>query len=115
MEESLSILRGDRIMKSSIVRNVLLVPAMAMVLFIAGCDKGPSGVYKAEGPIPLTVDFKSGKATFSLAGEKAVESPYTVDGDKIKIDKDPDGNPITLTMNSDGSITGPHDIKFIKK
>lgn len=101
-------------MKSSMLRNVLLAPALAMVLFIAGCDKGPSGVYTAEGMIPATVEFKSGKATFTIGGMTA-QSNYTVEGDKIKIDKDPDGKPMTLTMNSDGSITGPQNLKFIKK
>jgi hypothetical protein len=43
------------------------------------------------------------------------ESEYTVSGDKINVAKDPDGKPVTLTLNSDGSITGPGGLKFVKK
>src|SRR5437879_589691 len=101
-------------MRSSIVRRMIVAPALVLALFIAGCDKGPSGVYKAEGPVPASIEFKSGKAIFSMMGQSR-ESEYTVSGDKINVAKDPDGKPVTLTLNSDGSITGPGGLKFVKK
>jgi hypothetical protein len=100
-------------MRSSIVRRVCVAPVLVAALFIAGCDKGPSGVYKAEGPVPATIEFKSGKAIFSMMGESK-ESDYSVNGDKIKIAKDPEGKPMTLTLNSDGSITGLGGLRFVK-
>jgi hypothetical protein len=99
---------------TSSIRRVILVPALVAALFIAGCDRGPSGVYKAEGPVRASIEFKSGKAIFSMMGESK-ESDYTVNGDKINVAKDPDGKPVTLTLNSDGSITGPGGLKFVKK
>lgn len=102
-------------MQSSTLRSLFVVPALALTLFVAGCDKTPSGVYTAEGPVPMTVEFKSGKAIFSLGGQKVDESTFTMDGDKIKIDKDPGGKAMTLTLNSDGSISAPDGIKLVKK
>jgi hypothetical protein len=102
-------------MSLSTLRRLLVIPALAVTLFVAGCDKGPSGVYKAEGPIPLTVEFKSGKAIFNIGGQKIDEGNFTMDGNKIKVDKAPGGQPATFTMNSDGSITGPEDVKLIKQ
>jgi hypothetical protein len=33
------------------------------------------------------------------------ESDYTVSGDKVNISKDPEGKPMSLTINSDGSLS----------
>jgi hypothetical protein len=102
-------------MKLSVVRRVIvIVPVLVVALFIAGCDKGPSGTYKLDGPIPMGIEFKSGKAIFSMAGETHKESDYTVSGDKVNIAKDPDGQAVSLTINSDGSLTGPNGLKFVK-
>jgi len=87
------------------LRTIVVVPLMAVVLFTAGCDKGPKGFYKLDGPIPVTIEFKSGgKAVFSMMGENK-ESDYTVSGDKVNISKDPEGKPMSLTINSDGSLS----------
>jgi hypothetical protein len=87
------------------LRAIVIVPALMLGLFIAGCDKGPKGFYKLDGPIPVTIEFKSGgKAVFSMMGENK-ESDYTVSGDKVNISKDPEGKPMSLTINSDGSLS----------
>ena len=92
-------------MKPSTVRRaIVVVPAIVLALFIAGCDKGPKGFYKLDGPIPMTIEFKSGKAIWSMPGETR-ESDYTVNGDKINIAKDPEGRAVTLTINSDGTLS----------
>ena len=100
-------------MRSSILRYVFVAPVLALGLFIGGCDKGPSGYYKAEGPIPISIEFKSGKVIFSMAGDSK-ESDYSVNGDKINVAKDPEGKPLTLTLNKDGSITGLGGLRFVK-
>jgi len=102
-------------MKSSTLRNLFVVPALTLTLFIAGCDKSPSGVYTAEGPVPFTLEFNSGKVVFRMPGMPSKESDFTMNGDKINIAKDPDGKAATLTLNSDGSISAPEGIKFVKK
>jgi len=95
------------------MKCALVAPTLAVAMLVGGCDKGPSGIYKAEGPVPFTVEFKSGKAVFSMMGETK-ESDYTVSGDKISVAKDPEGKPVTMTLNSDGSLTGPGGVKFVK-
>src|SRR3954466_7077019 len=98
-------------MQSSTLRRLFVVPALALTLFVTGCDKTPSGVYTTEGPIAMSIEFKSGKAIFSINGQKVDESTFTMDGDKIKIDKDPVGKASSFTVNSDGSITSSDGIK----
>lgn len=101
-------------MRSSMMGRLLVVPILVAMMLIAGCDKGPSGLYTAEGPISASIDFKSGKAIFSMMGETK-ESDFTVNGDKVNIAKDPEGKPLSLTINSDGSLSGPGGMKFVKK
>ena len=98
---------------STVRRAIIVVPALLLALFIAGCDKGPKGFYKLDGPIPMTIEFKSGKAIWSMPGDSK-ESDYTVNGDKINIAKDPEGRAVTLTINSDRSISGPNGLRFVK-
>jgi len=43
------------------------------------------------------------------------QSTFTMDGDKIKIDKVPGGKASVLTLNSDGSISAPEGVKLVKK
>lgn len=94
-------------------RPVLLVPAIAMVLFIGGCDRPVSGVYTVEGT-GMTVEFKSDKAVFCI-GTETHETTYTVQGDKVNIAKDPGGEAISFTINKDGSMSGPGGMKLVKK
>jgi hypothetical protein len=98
---------------SAASRAVFIVPLLGLALFVAGCDKGPKGFYKLDGPVPMTIEFKSGKAIFSIAGETR-ESDFTVNGDKVTIAKDPDGKAMTMTINSDGSLSGPNGLRFVK-
>lgn len=96
------------------VGRIMIVPALLMMMFVAGCKEDVSGVYNVEGLPGMTVEFKSGKAIFNLGGE-VTESACTISGDTVTIAKDPGGQSLTLTRNKDGSLSGPNAMKLVKK
>jgi hypothetical protein len=100
-----------RCLKLSVVPLLVAVPLM-----MAGCDKKPEGKYQDPSGL-MSIEFKSGKAHFSVAGETKVLD-YTVDGTKVSI-KSPAGDkeePMVLTYDvKDETLGGPEGIKLTKK
>lgn len=95
-------MNATRCLKMSVLPLLVALPLM-----MAGCDKKPDGKYQDPGGM-MSIEFKSGKAHFSVAGEtKALD--YTVDGNKVSI-KSPDGKdePMVLTYDpKEDSLSGP--------
>lgn len=85
------------------IGRVGVAMAAAACVFLAGCGGGaPSGTYASEGPIPMTMTFKSGgKVTVAAMGDTK-EATYKMDGDKVIVTLD--GNPATFVKQKDGSL-----------
>lgn len=81
-------------MKRATATLILLVPA----LLLAGCTKGPVGVYSGgDNLLKMTLDLKSsGKAyVTTLAG--TTQGTYSMDGDKVVVKLDDSNMAFTLT------------------
>ena len=74
---------------------------------LVGCSKHVSGKY--EGPMGMTMEFKSGgKVSMTAPGDpKAEEGTYTEDGNKVNVTVDKET--VNFTRNDDGSLTGSKD------
>lgn len=85
---------------------------LSLVLMITACSPklDLDGTYKGE----LNFTFKpNGKVSTMIFGV-ATETPYEVDGDKIKFHF-PGGKNVVLTIQKDGSLDGGLLGKFIKQ
>ncbi len=94
-------------MKMKLTKTLLAVTIACAGLVIAGCgcNTGPSGKYQ-DSTGAVTIEFNSGgKVTLSIMGMPA-QGTYTVSGNKVTI-IGPDQQPLVLTMNSDGTLSGP--------
>jgi len=93
-------------MQNSIARRMLLVTfALLLAAGIGGCG-GPSvdGKY-TNADTSISITFSGGQATLDMGLMGKSTSPYTISGTTITI-KTP-GADTTMTINSDGTLTGP--------
>ena len=93
------------------MKKLLLVPALAGLMFLAACGAKIDGTYEdAMGVSSYT--FKSGKVVVSTLGF-ATEMDYKVEDDKVKISS-PQGT-IVMDILADGSIQGPMGVNLEKQ
>lgn len=87
-------------------RKILMAALIvSLSLSIAACSSSLEGKYANETGMVVIV-FNSERA-FVTMGALAAEGPYKVEGNKVIIDAE--GEKITLTRNSDGSLSGPKE------
>jgi|GEM_PF-898897 len=85
---------------------VLLLVTLASLAGGEGCGSSVQGTYSDPNGA-ITLELKSGgKAAFTFMGETA-QCNYTVDGKKLMLDCKGDPGKVTLTIQDDGSLTGP--------
>lgn len=93
-------------MKAIFRRAAFISLALGASFLLAACGKSVSG-NTYVGAAGVSVAFESGgKATVSLAGIKS-DCTYTEDGKTVTLTCE--GLPATLTINDDGSLSGPAD------
>lgn len=94
-------------MKSIFGRLGFISLALGASLVLAACGKSVSGsTYEGVGG-GFTVEFQSaGKAVTTIAGAKA-DCTYTEDSKTVTLTCE--GQPAVLTINDDGSLSGPPD------
>ena len=81
---------------------------LAVALLIAGCGGGVTGTYTdSTGGIVLVLK-SGGQATLTFAGQTG-NCTYTANGNNVNLNCQGAANAIALTVQSDGSITGPPD------
>jgi len=91
-------------MKNS-VRKVLSYVVLA-VIGLAGCSGSVSGTY-TDPSGAFVLNLKSGgAATFAFAGQQA-NCTYKSDGKTVNLTCEGQTGALTLTVQSDGSLTGP--------
>lgn len=94
------------------IRIALLAPLLASLL-LAACGGGLSGTYTDSTGI-ASYTFGPGDKVEVNAMGASVEMPYEVDGNKVRI-KLPGGAEQVLTIQPDGSISGPGGITLTRK
>jgi len=91
-------------MKMSL-RNLLFIAVFGGAALI-GCGSGVQGTY-SDPSGGFVLDLKSGgNATFTFAGQ-AASCTYKVDGKQLTLTCQGDTSPTVLTIQNDGSLTGP--------
>lgn len=101
-------------MKTVSKRGGLIVVALTLSVVLASCgSKSVSGnTYEGAGGA-FSVEFQSGgKAVTTIAGNK-VDCTYTEDSKTVTLTCE--GQPVALTVNDDGSLSGPALGKLTKK
>jgi hypothetical protein len=96
------------IMKTVSKRSGFIAAALTMSLLLASCgSKSVAGdTYEGAGGA-FSVEFQSGgKAVTTIAGAK-VDCTYTEDSKTVTLTCE--GQPVALTVNDDGSLSGPAD------
>lgn len=86
--------------------GVLLIGAGCIAL--NGCGRGDpvnGKVFRQEGMGAISVEFKNGKATIDLLGDRK-SFDYKVEGEKVTV-INPDAGNLELTYHPDGTLTGP--------
>lgn len=89
-----------------------LASALLATLLLAACGGGLSGTYSDPMGITSYTFQPNGKVEMNAMGA-SMELKYEVDGNKVKFVL-PGGAAQVLTINSDGSISGPGGIKLTK-
>ena len=95
-------------MKTVLKRGGLIAVALTMSVMLASCgSKSVAGnTYEAAGGA-FSVEFQSGgKAVTTIAGNK-VDCTYVEDSKTVTLTCE--GQPVALTVNDDGSLSGPPD------
>lgn len=97
------------------IRTRILVPMLAALL-LAACGGGLSGTYSDSEDITSYTFEPGGKVEVSAMGS-AMEMHYEVDGNKVKVglSGNPNGPVQVLTIQPDGSISGPMGIRLTKQ
>jgi hypothetical protein len=93
---------------TNMLRTKLLACAFACVTLItAGCGSGVTGTYSdPTGAFVLNLN-SGGNATIAFAGMSSM-CTYTVSGSNVTLMCQGDtSGPLVLTIQSDGSVTGP--------
>ena len=93
------------------IRIALLAPLLASLLLTA-CSGGLNGTYSDPMGITSYTFQPNGKVEMNAMGA-TMELKYEVDGNKVKFVL-PGGAAQVLTINPDGSISGPSGIKLTK-
>ncbi|HEY2891855.1 MAG TPA: hypothetical protein VGJ31_14560 [Dongiaceae bacterium] len=96
------------IMKTMSKRSGLIAVALTMSVMLASCgSKSVAGnTYEGAGGA-FSVEFQSGgKAVTTIAGNK-VDCTYAEDSKTVTLTCE--GQPVALTVNDDGSLSGPPD------
>lgn len=86
--------------------------ALLVLLVLAACGSGLSGVYEDKLGVTRYTFHGNGKVYQSTLGFES-EMQYELDGDKIKIGSG--DSLLILTLNPDGTIGGPLGITLHKK
>jgi len=86
--------------------SLLAMPAL-LALLASGCHSGPTGTY-ADQTGNMSLELKSGgKATLTFLG-KPGDCTYKSSGQQLSVSCSGDpSNPLVLTINEDGSLSGP--------
>ena len=95
-------------MKAMSKRGGLIAAALTISVMLASCgSKSVAGnTYEGAGGA-FSVEFQSGgKAITTIAGNKA-DCTYTEDSKTVTLTCE--GQPVDLTVNDDGSLSGPPD------
>jgi hypothetical protein len=88
-------------------RSSLALPAL-LALLASGCHSGPTGTY-ADQTGNMSLELKSGgKATLTFLG-KPGDCTYKSSGKQVSVTCSNPDSPLVLTVQSDGSLTGPPD------
>lgn len=82
-------------------------------LLLAACGGGLSGTYSDPMGVSSYTFQPNGKLEVNAMGA-TVEMHYELDGNKIKVGIK-DGPVQVMTLNPDGSISGPMGVKLTKK
>jgi hypothetical protein len=87
-------------------RKILMAGlVVSLSLSIVACSSSLEGKYANETGMVVIV-FNTERA-FVTMGALTAEGPYKVDGNQVIIEAE--GEKITLTRNSDGSLSGPKE------
>jgi hypothetical protein len=90
------------------------IVALALVgLFLLACGDSMSGKYEDDSGV-LSVEFKSGKAYVTMIGT-TTETDYEVNGDKDVFKNSPNSGNTVMTIQKDGSLSGPMGVTLKKK
>ena len=103
-------------MTRSLVRKIVLSLIICCTLVLIGCDKVKGTYTDSMGAV--TVDFKGGgKASMTMPIVGTQDVTYEVNGDKVTIQAPTGagGQSMVLTINSDGSLSGPQPFGTLKK
>jgi len=91
-------------MNSKLLRVSIATTLLA--LWFAGCGGGVQGTYSDQtGAFVLQLN-SGGQATFTFAGQSA-PCAYTANGNAIALNCQGAAGSVNLTVQSDGSLTGP--------
>lgn len=86
--------------------------ALMAVLVLSACMSGLTGTYEDKLGVTRYTFHSNGKVYQSMLGFES-ELAYTMDGDKIKIGTG--DSKLILTLNEDGTISGPLGVILRKK
>ena len=76
-------------------------------LILAGCGKSVAGSTYEGGGGAVKIDFQSGGKAVMSIGPLATDCTYTEDSKSVTLTCQ--GQPAVLTINDDGSLSGPPD------
>lgn len=82
---------------------------LAVCVLLAACGSKVKGVY-ADSTGALSADFDGSNVKMTMAGATMPPMAYTVEGKTIKV-----SGGDAMTINDDGSLTGPGGLKLVKK
>lgn len=96
--------------------KVKALSALLATLLLAACSNGLSGTYQDPMGIASYTFGSGGKVEVSAMGS-TVEMRYEVDGNKVKIGMSGNANGPTqvMTIQPDGSLSGPMGIRLTKQ
>src|SRR5438132_860680 len=91
---------------ATLLKKAFLVAVVAGAgLVLTGCSKGVEGKTYEAGAGGMELEFQSGgKANFGIMGQKQ-PCTYSQDGKKVSVTCE--GQKADLTLNDDGSLSGP--------
>jgi hypothetical protein len=85
---------------------MILCAMLVWNLVLAGCGtSGLSGTYHQTAGGAITLEFKSGKVTYSVLGQSK-EGTYDVKGEQVTLHLPGEGD-VMLKINSDGTLDSP--------
>ncbi|HEX4794484.1 MAG TPA: hypothetical protein VH370_11860 [Humisphaera sp.] len=104
-------------MTGSLIRKVLFASVVCSMLIMVGCSK-MSGTYTDSGGA-VSIDFKGSKAIVNVPPAISnQEMTYDINGNEVILHPPPNAavtHAVVLTINSDGSLSGPPPYGALKK